>query len=295
MNNAQDDLICPNCKVSKLQHYARNPDGTLKRDERGGPIYIRCQESRDYRAGRYYDDVLRRTAESGPLTTPLSELIVKDKYIKDALVVGDHRVAFNTHLKTFIYDLIETRKQGRFSFLRITIPDIRTCKFGEGERSFAKWDEHYLLIFNLDVEGYDNKADTDHLKELVDYRGDNFLPIWFLTSNAAIKNRHIPAEVRAHIQKLPVINLDSGQVTTIAQAADTKKKKSAADYMKAELEKAKAKENLGDAALAKAKKRQKAVAAEQPQPVQGELALTSAERFGGAPEFSTLTRKNKVN
>lgn len=232
MNEPKNDLLCPNCGKSKLDHYARNPDGTLLRGDRGQVIYNRCQASRDYRASRYYDDILRLAPDPGPETTPLSGLIHQDKYIRDALIVGDARLVFNPHMKTFIYDFIEIKKVPRFSFLRVEIPDIRNCKFGEGERSFSKWDIHYLLVFNLDVEGYDNKADADHIKELLEHRRNHFLPIWFLTATPSIKNRHVPAEVMKHIQTLPAVQLAGGVMTTAQQVAAVGKKKDAASFLK---------------------------------------------------------------
>jgi hypothetical protein len=46
---------------------------------------------------------------------------------------------------------------------------------------------------------------------LMTHRERNFLPIWFLNKTPTVTNKHVDADLRNRIQKLPKVNLGSSE------------------------------------------------------------------------------------
>ena len=250
MMSTRDQNVCKHCGRPKLDHYARNPDGSLKYDNPTAVIksYVlnECNEFKEWKASRHYDDVLRRIPDHGPEKTALTDLIIKGSFVSDAFIVAPSYV-FNLHLKSFIYSYIEERRNRIFSFKRIDVPAVREVKFSEGGNSFAKLDNAYVLLFDLDVEGYDNKADSDHIKELVEYRKRRVLPVWFITSNSRIPNKNVPVEVKNMIRTMKQTLLDPGAGSSASFPTDTTTATTTASSEKSKMaEKAKKYGNRGN-------------------------------------------------
>jgi hypothetical protein len=211
-SNRDESMLCPYClkiygkKISRFDESHRIWD-----DKKKDFLRIRCGAEKEFKASLYYDNRLKQLKFETPETTHLLKLYNPNtKMLSHSFVISEY-THFCLHLKTFIRDLIWDFKCTDFDYKFLTVPDLRSLKFDGDSSNFNQLDRYKLLIFDLEEESHFNVSDVPHLSELMTHRERNFLPIWFLNKTPTVTNKHVDADLRNRIQKLPKVNLGSSE------------------------------------------------------------------------------------
>jgi hypothetical protein len=211
-SNRDESMLCPYClkiygkKISRFDESHRIWD-----EDKKDFLRIRCGAEKEFKASLYYDNRLKQLKFETPETTNLLKLYNQNtKMLSHSFVISEY-THFCLHLKTFIRDLIWDFKCTDFDYKFLTVPDLRSLKFDGDSSNFNQLDRYKLLIFDLEEESHFNVSDVPHLSELMTHRERNFLPIWFLNKTPTVTNKHVDADLRNRIQKLPKVNLGSSE------------------------------------------------------------------------------------
>lgn len=194
-------LFCMFCGKPKHDHWIPEigDDDKLKRDEFGSvTIYRRiCPEELEHNLAYYYDDILKNHVEPRPKKTPLTELFSVDKilrrgFISPAFIVGSIKTSFPPHLKAFIKFVTQDNHAKKFKYKFLDFTELRELKFGKDhDFSYSTLDEYPILVFDLEKEAHDNRADENNLLELVVHREARNKALWFVSPTETITNKHL--------------------------------------------------------------------------------------------------------
>jgi hypothetical protein len=210
-------LFCKFCGKPKHDHWVYDKDGKLKKDQYGTIFRRICKEELEHNLTYYYDEnVLKNNVVPRPETTPLTELFSVDKilrrgFISHAYVISSLETAFPSHLKAFIKFITQDQQAKKFKYKILDFPELREIKFGKDhDFSYTALDEFPLLIFDLEKEAHDNRADENNLLELIVHRHTRNKALWFISPYENIRNRHLTdAEISKKVYAGKTIDLRS--------------------------------------------------------------------------------------
>jgi len=191
-------LFCMFCGKPKHDHWVFDEDGKLRKDPFGTIFRRICKEELEHNLTYYYDEnILKNNVLPRPEKTPLNTLFSVDKilrrgFISHAFVIGSLESSFPPHLKAFIKYITQDQHARKFKYKILDFPELREIKFGKAQDfSYSALDEFPLLIFDLEKEAHDNKADENNLLELIVHRHSRNKALWFVSPYETVKNRHL--------------------------------------------------------------------------------------------------------
>lgn len=194
-------LFCKFCGEPKHDHWVYEYDdtGKIKKDQFGSASIFKrlCNEELENNLAYYYDDILKNHVEPRPKKTPLTDLFSVDQikrrgFIAHSMVVGSIRSNFPPHLKAFIKYITQDRHVKKFRYKFLDFTDLRELKFGKDhDFSYGTMDDIPLLVFDLEKEAHDNRADENNLLELIVHREARNKALWFVSPTTTITNKHL--------------------------------------------------------------------------------------------------------